>query len=186
MYSVTKSIYIDFAHHVRGHLGACVNLHGHTWAFQATIVAHALDNQGFVVDFSDLKSKCLQPVHDLLDHSLALGDESYEEVKEAIIHVGSAFNNSRQKVHGEKGFAAIPPRYYKMPGERISKLNGAFNIFPGGMKIAIFPFTPTSERLAEWFHGVCQNEIAAPLRWTEEVRVYETLHPVEAYASYKK
>ena len=55
MYKIVKSIDIDFAHHIRGHQGACINIHGHTWKFEVGVQAAVLDEQGFVVDFSKLK-----------------------------------------------------------------------------------------------------------------------------------
>ncbi|MFM2415961.1 MAG: 6-pyruvoyl tetrahydropterin synthase, partial [Pseudomonadota bacterium] len=49
MYKIHKSIDVDFAHHVRGHLGPCINLHGHTWKLEVVVSAQELDAQGFVV-----------------------------------------------------------------------------------------------------------------------------------------
>ena len=67
MYRVHKSIDIDFSHHVRGHEGSCINLHGHTWKFEVGLAAHTLTDEGFVVDFKHLKTAVLKPCTELLE-----------------------------------------------------------------------------------------------------------------------
>ena len=54
MYKITTGIHIHFAHHIRGHAGPCVSIHGHTWKFEVSLTSADLDAQGFVVDFDDL------------------------------------------------------------------------------------------------------------------------------------
>ena len=66
-YHIRKSIDIDFSHHVRGHRGPCINVHGHTWKFEVQLMAQTLDAEGFVVDFKKLKTSVLKPCHTLLD-----------------------------------------------------------------------------------------------------------------------
>ena len=51
MYTITSGIFIHFGHHVRGHDGPCISLHGHTWKFDVSLQAKELDKSGFVVDF---------------------------------------------------------------------------------------------------------------------------------------
>jgi 6-pyruvoyl-tetrahydropterin synthase len=175
MYTVTTGIHIHFAHHVRGHLGPCISLHGHTWLFQVTLAARALDHQGFVADFDILHEKVLAPCHALLDHSLALGEESYREVESALVSVGSSLVASRQKLHGHLGQAQ--PMY-------AGPLSSARNEKPGGIKVCVFPFTPTSERIAEWLFGVTQEHMGDERVLVQRARIYETLHPVESYADF--
>jgi 6-pyruvoyl tetrahydropterin synthase/QueD family protein len=179
MYSVTKSIDIDFAHHIRGHIGMCANVHGHTWKFQVCLSSDTLDKQGFVVDFSELKSRILIPVHNLLDHSFAIGQETYDEVKEHLTNLGIFLTRSRDVVHG-KGKPWIPNKY-------VDNMNGAKSVSCGGIKIALFPFSPTSERLAKWFYEFARQEATnmGGCR-VDYVRVYETLSPVEAFAEYRE
>ena len=62
MYAIHRSIDVSFAHHVRGHSGACINIHGHTWKFEVEVAAEELDREGFVVDFGRLRSEVLEPV----------------------------------------------------------------------------------------------------------------------------
>ena len=63
MYSIRKSIDVDFAHHVRGHDGPCINVHGHTWKLEVVIEAAELDESGFVIDFGKLKREGLIEVY---------------------------------------------------------------------------------------------------------------------------
>jgi 6-pyruvoyl-tetrahydropterin synthase len=175
MYTVTTGIHIHFAHHVRGHLGPCISLHGHTWLFQVTLTSEELDEQGFVADFDILHEQVLQPCHALLDHSLALGAQSYTEVKEALAGVGKQFVASRQVLHGHLGEEQAMHK---------GDLGGAHNEKPGGIKVCVFPFTPTSERIAEWLHGVAQKVMGNERVKVKSTRIYETLHPVESYADF--
>ena len=52
------------------------------------------------------------------------------------------------------------------------------------MKVAVFPFTPTSERLAEWFYEVAAMQLADNRVQVASTRVYESLHPVATFAEY--
>lgn len=172
MYRIRKSIDVDFAHHVRGHLGPCINLHGHTWKLEVEVAARSLDAQGFVIDFSVLKRKVLTPCHQLLDHALAIGAETFREIEGELTATGRKLLLSRGPAHCEEG----------APTEL--SLHGARSAFPGGMKLAVFPFSPTSERIAEWLFGLAQSELADARVQVALARVYETLHPVEAVAEF--
>lgn len=175
MYTVTTGIHIHFAHHVRGHLGPCISLHGHTWLFQVTLAAQSLDHQGFVADFDILHEKVLAPCHALLDHSLCLGEESYREVQAALATVGNSLVASRQQLHGHLG---------TMQTVHEGPLSQARNESPGGIKVCVFPFTPTSERIAEWLFRAAQVHMEDDRVRVERARIYETLHPVESYAEF--
>ncbi len=175
MYKVTTGIHIHFAHHVRGHLGPCISLHGHTWLFQVTLEADELDEQGFVADFDLLYERVLTPCHQLLDHSLAIGDATFSEIKDPMAEVGKALVASRTVLHGHSGNT----QEY-LEGE----LEGAQNHLPGGIKVCVFPFTPTSERLAEWLYHVARQRMGDERVRVSRARVYETLQPMESYADY--
>lgn len=170
MFVIHRSVDIDFSHHVRGHLGGCINVHGHTWKFEVGVAASTLDEQGFVVDFGALESRVLLPCHDLLDHGMAVGQDTFEDSQAALADVGRAFLGSR-----------------KSPGKVFDKicLAGAENRFPGGLKVAVFPFAPTSERIAQWLYGLAKQELADDRVSIAYARIYETLHPVESVAEYR-
>jgi 6-pyruvoyl tetrahydropterin synthase/QueD family protein len=172
MYRVRKSIDIDFAHHVRGHLGPCINLHGHTWKFEVEVEAEELDSQGFVIDFGVLKRSVLTPCHALLDHALAIGVDTFREVEPELAETGRKLLASRGPVQCEE------------PERNELELAGARSAYPGGMKLAVFPFSPTSERFARWLFELAASRLDDQRVRVRVGRVYETLHPVHAVAEY--
>jgi 6-pyruvoyl-tetrahydropterin synthase len=174
VYRIHRSIDVSFAHHIRGHSGACVNVHGHTWKLEICAQASALDKEGFVVDFARLSKDVLQPAHALLDHALAIGEETWSEIAVDLEPLGAKLVGSRALVHGP----------VDGPARITTRLAGAENRWPGGMKVAVFPFSPTSERLAEWLHRAASVLVddRVSIAWT---RVYETLHPVESVAEFR-
>lgn len=174
MYRIRKSIDVDFSHHVRGHSGPCVNIHGHTWKFEVGLQAEELDAEGFVVDFKTLKKHVLQPCHALLDHALAVGDATWDEVSEDLAVVGKQLVASRLAIHG-----TTATHHYE-----VVSVGGAENRYPGGIKLAVFPFDLTSERLAKWLWQVAHDALADDRVQVAYARVYETLHPVEAVAEF--
>lgn len=179
MYSIHKSVDIDFAHQVRGHSGACVGVHGHTWKFEVGLAAATLDAEGFVTDFGELKRQVLLPCHQLLDHSLAVGPATWAEGEAALEMLGTTLLSARLEVHGPD--AALTTS----GGGATDDLAGARNVFPGGMKVAVFPFDPTSERLAAWLWRLADARLADERVRVVWARVYETLHPVAAVAEYR-
>lgn len=177
MYKITTGIHIHFAHHIRGHAGPCVSIHGHTWRFDVTLVATELDAQGFVVDFDELHERVLTPCHRLLDHSLALGELSFSENERSLAQLGHTLVESRRETLGDLG--VLQPALD-------STLGGARNERPGGIKIAVFPFSPTSERLAHWLFDVADTAISDGRVGVAAARIFETLHPTEAVAEYSR
>ena len=174
MYRIRKSIDVDFAHHVRGHLGPCINLHGHTWKLEVEIGAEALDAQGFVIDFGVLKRQVLTPCHALLDHALAIGESTFSEIEPELRETGRKLLESRGPARCEES----------APAELA--LHGAHSAYPGGMKLAVFPFSPTSERIAAWLFELAASRLDDARVRVLLGRVYETLHPVEAVAEYSR
>ncbi|MEQ9501491.1 MAG: 6-carboxytetrahydropterin synthase [Deltaproteobacteria bacterium] len=175
MYLITKSIDIDFAHHIRGHAGACINIHGHTWRFEVGVSADELDAQGFVVDFAVLKKNVLRPCHQLLDHSLAVGADTYDDIAAQLEPMGVALLESRRELHGRIDTLELPH----------VELEGAETRFPGGMKIAVFPFNPTSERISEWLYRVTAKAVQDDRVRVDFTRVYETQRPTDSIAEYR-
>ena len=175
MYRVHKSIDIDFSHHVRGHEGACINLHGHTWKFEVGLATDTLTDEGFVVDFKDLKLQVLVPCHELLDHSLALGASTYDALVGDLENIGRELLSSREAFHGTSD---------TQPREPMS-VGGARTEFPGGMKVTVFPFSPTSERLARWLYDLASASLNDDRVKVDYARIYETLHPVASVAEFR-
>jgi 6-pyruvoyl-tetrahydropterin synthase len=176
MYTVTTSVFTHFGHHVRGHDGPCISLHGHTWKLEISVAADALDKQGFVVDFDVLDARVLTPCHRLLDHALAVGAATWEETAAELETLGRKLVDSRREILGHLG---------KPQAALEGELCGARNERPGGIKVAVFPFTPTSERLAEWLYDVAAAAVADDRVRIACARVFETMHPTEMIAEYR-
>lgn len=175
MYRITKGIHVHFAHHVRGHRGACISLHGHTWKLEVTVAARELDDEGFVVDFAVIKREVLEPSHRLLDHALAIGEDTWRETKGSLAQLGDTLVSSREHTLGHRG---------ELQAHLKEPLAGARNELPGDIKVAVFPFAPTSETLAEWLYRLAAEKLADERVSVVHARVYEALHPVETYAEY--
>lgn len=65
---VGKIFKFDAAHHLPGYDGKCNRLHGHTWKLEVAI-AGAVNDQGFVLDFSELSRIVNDVLDTYLDHS---------------------------------------------------------------------------------------------------------------------
>ena len=174
MYRLIKGIDIDFSHHVRGHAGPCINIHGHTWRFEVILSAYELNEDGFVLDFKELKTLVLQPCHSLLDHALALGQHTWADSKAGLASVGRSLVDSRIARHGTIDTQPRPPM----------ELHGARLEYPGDMKVAVFPFAPTSERLAKWLFELASMKLNDERVTVRMGRIYETQRPVESIAEY--
>ena len=175
MYRITNGIYISFAHHVRGHSGPCISLHGHTWKFEATLGANELDSEGFVVDFGQVRKKVLIPCHNLLDHSLAMGEGTWSKNQRHFASIGADLIGSRMETLGHEG---------EQQNAHAGLLNGARNEFPGGIKVTVFPFSPTSERLAEWLYRLAVDNMEEGRVKVLGTKVYESLRPTESIAEF--
>lgn len=177
MYRVTTAVHVHFSHHVRGHSGPCISLHGHTWKLELTLTATELDAEGFVIDFDRVSELVLEPCHRLLDHSLALGQKTFDENEAPLAAIGRNLIASRTETLGHEG---------EPPFHLVGELGGARNLLPGGIKITVFPFTPTSERLAEWLYVVAAERLESARVRIDCARVYESLHPVATYAEFRR
>ncbi|QSO54580.1 6-carboxytetrahydropterin synthase QueD [Alicyclobacillus curvatus] len=79
---ICKIFTFDAAHQLTGHTGKCANLHGHTYTLEVVIAGephgplHPSD-EGFVMDFAQLKSVVKEKIVDVFDHAfLAMGNEA--------------------------------------------------------------------------------------------------------------
>ena len=173
MYTITKGIYVDFAHHIKGHIGQCANLHGHTWYFEVTLQSKYLSDQGFVIDFKHLNKLVLAPIRLLLDHSLVLGRETFQEAAPQLEALGTLLVDAAQ-----------------LTPQGNSNFYGTEGLLVGGMRLVIFSWAPTCERLAMWLYIFTQRQLATMRTSSREVSivkasVYEQLHPVRAWAEYR-
>lgn len=67
MYEVKKRIEISAAHRLAlDYESKCTNLHGHNWIIDVYLRAKELNQNGMVMDFTEIKRK----IHDKFDHKV--------------------------------------------------------------------------------------------------------------------
>ena len=72
MYTITKEVYFCYGHRLMNHPGKCRHLHGHSVKAAVSIEREALDDQGMVCDFADIRSAVEEFIDQHLDHNLLL------------------------------------------------------------------------------------------------------------------
>lgn len=81
--TVTKEYHFDAAHRLTNYIGACSNIHGHSYRVQICFErgieiepgkrnCEALNDQGMVVDFKDIYALIGKWIDEHLDHALIL------------------------------------------------------------------------------------------------------------------
>ena len=89
--SVTKRFQFEAAHQLPKYNGPCAKLHGHSYILEVTVglnapvdaIGEALDSQGMVMDFAELKSIVQRIIinrvdHTFLNESLPIADTTAE------------------------------------------------------------------------------------------------------------
>jgi len=66
-YRLSVSTSFSAAHNLINYKGKCEHLHGHNWKVEVTVGSDALNDQGMVIDFGDIK-RMLGEVTSKLDH----------------------------------------------------------------------------------------------------------------------
>lgn len=87
-YEVTLKFNVEAGHRLQKHKGKCRNVHGHHYVFEVTVGAETLTDEGFVIDFGDLKS-ALKELEDKIDHAFLYekGDPVGQFIKEQGLKV---------------------------------------------------------------------------------------------------
>ena len=76
-WKLSKTFYFEAAHRlVKGYIGGCKHIHGHSWKMQVVIQSDDLFEYDFVLDYKELK-KIVQPIVDELDHSFLVYKKDY-------------------------------------------------------------------------------------------------------------
>jgi 6-pyruvoyltetrahydropterin/6-carboxytetrahydropterin synthase len=68
--TVTKKFNIQSAHLLPGYPGKCAELHGHRWEISISVTGKVNPSTGFVIDFSEIKTRIVKPLEDMFDHKL--------------------------------------------------------------------------------------------------------------------
>lgn len=66
---VVKEMSFDASHHLYDYDGKCRAMHGHTYKLLVGVKGDCLDEQGFVVDFGDIKTIFKEHIEPRLDHA---------------------------------------------------------------------------------------------------------------------
>lgn len=69
MYELNRTLYFSAAHHLPNHDGPCKNVHGHNYTVYVSIQGQELDEQGMLLDFSELGRIVKETVVEKLDHA---------------------------------------------------------------------------------------------------------------------
>lgn len=74
---ISKEFTFEMAHSLRNYVGACGNIHGHSYKLIVTVIGEPLQSMedpkdGMVMDFSELKRIVKEQVIDKYDHALLL------------------------------------------------------------------------------------------------------------------
>lgn len=100
---ITRRLEFDAGHRIPSHKSQCRHLHGHRYAIEITLEGAIIDNegaenQGMVMDFSEVKSIAKNSVVDLWDHAFLV----YEKDSEVL--------NFLQSIPGHKTvvFSSVP------------------------------------------------------------------------------
>jgi 6-pyruvoyltetrahydropterin/6-carboxytetrahydropterin synthase len=101
MYQLTKSVTFDAAHLLRGYVGKCANLHGHTYRLEVAVAGEKVDQVGMLFDFLDLK-KLIQGVVDQLDHHFINDIPPYNEINPTAENMAyQIYQTLRQQLAGQ-------------------------------------------------------------------------------------
>ncbi len=90
MYKIQKRFTFPMGHRLSLHKGACSNWHGHNITVIVGLKSRTLNENGMVIDFSDL-SNLVGLVIDKWDHALLLNKTDYKILREDI-DIDKAFN----------------------------------------------------------------------------------------------
>ena len=74
MFTVTREFHFCYGHRLLDYNGKCAHPHGHNGKVQITLASKALDGQGMVLDFSELKRVVGGWLDTHLDHQMVLAE----------------------------------------------------------------------------------------------------------------
>jgi len=89
MFKVTREMHFCYGHRLMDYAGKCGHPHGHNGRVEIELSAAALDRQGMVVDFEEIKRLVQTWIDEHLDHKMLLRKDDplvavLEKMKEPI------------------------------------------------------------------------------------------------------
>jgi 6-pyruvoyltetrahydropterin/6-carboxytetrahydropterin synthase len=86
-------IELDFefaaAHKVRNTEGPCARLHGHNWKLRVTLKGSALTQEGYLLDFFDVKETVQKLIIDRCDHQYLNEIEPFDVINPTCEHIAN-------------------------------------------------------------------------------------------------
>ena len=75
MYKVTKVMDFSYGHRLLNYEGKCRQFHGHNGKVEVELFSEKLDDQGMVLDFSQINKIIKEWINENLDHKLLLSKD---------------------------------------------------------------------------------------------------------------
>ena len=125
MFRVTREINFCYGHRLLDYHGKCAHLHGHNARVLITIGTSGLNQEGMVVDFSEIKQKVQGWIDDELDHKMILRRDdpavaALEKLGEPLVLIDESptAENLAKLIHDKAvacGFAVLEVRFWETP-----------------------------------------------------------------------
>ena len=101
-YQVRVEMEFSAGHRLLDHGGKCIHPHGHNYKVEIFMASQTLDSTGFVLDFTELKSKVSSWIEANWDHAFLLNSrdgellEALKGVKEQFLYLFDGINPSAE------------------------------------------------------------------------------------------
>jgi len=125
MFRVSREIEFCYGHRLLHYRGKCRHLHGHNGKAIITMEASALNDQGMVLDFSDIKQVVNRWIDEHLDHRMILHRDDpavpvLQEMGESIyvLDVNPTAENIAKLIYDvavEQGYPVVEVRLWETP-----------------------------------------------------------------------
>jgi len=100
MYTLMIEMKFASAHQLRGYMGRCENLHGHSWKVQVCVSSQNLNDIGLAMDFTELK-RITNEIVGPLDHTCLNSLAPFTNINPSSENISRwIFNSLKEKVVG--------------------------------------------------------------------------------------
>jgi 6-pyruvoyltetrahydropterin/6-carboxytetrahydropterin synthase len=125
MFRVSREIDFCYGHRLLNYAGKCRHLHGHNGRVVITFQAEGLDDQGMVLDFSEIKRTMSRWIDDNLDHRMILNrsDPAVQKLRELgepmyLMDANPTAESIARRIFdvaAEQGFPVVDVRLWETP-----------------------------------------------------------------------
>jgi 6-pyruvoyltetrahydropterin/6-carboxytetrahydropterin synthase len=127
--SITKEFTWDMAHMLANHQGVCKNLHGHTYKMLVKVakinnsINSDNNNEGMVVDFSELKDIVQKNIINKFDHSFVYWSNSPDQLEHEIANLLKKYERKVIAVEYRPTAEEICINFFRNLNMELSKIN---------------------------------------------------------------